>query len=242
MTPALALALAALACVPLLGAAQGQTIPHITMSADSDVYGPGDTIFVNGLVERENGGAVTVRVLSPSGAVVAVGQVIPDGRDWSWALPAEFDAPGTYTILAHYSLTGDPEKRAATTFVYTVAEKGHVMVNGTAHVISYVGDPAVSAHTDATDSLIYVTFVGPSGGVMTIPAELYSGDLVAVEGGTITLLPDGSYAYSTDSNTLVLAADAVAVPEFGAVMLAAAGAAAAIPALRRFRAVAGPRE
>ena len=242
MTPALALALAALACVPLLGVAYGQTIPYITMSADSDVYGPGDTIFVNGLVERENGGAITVRVLSPSGAVVAVGQVLPDGRDWSWALPAEFDVPGTYTILAHYSLTGDPERRAAATFVFVTAEEGSVTVDGTEHAISYVGDPVVSAHTDATASLIYVTFEGPSGGVMTIPAELYTGELVAVEGGMLTPLPDGSYAYSTDSDTLVLAADTVAVPEFGAAMLAAAGAAAAIPALRRFRAVAGPRE
>lgn len=228
-------------------AAYAQTIPHITMSTDSDVYESGQDIRVGGLVSVDNGGAVTIRVMSPTGAVVAVGQVMPDGRDWSWSLPAEFDAPGTYTVLAHYSLTGDPDRRAAATFVYTMAEKGSVAVDGTAAVdgteysISYVGDPIVSVHTDATDSLIYITFDGPSGGVMTVPAELYTGELVAVEGGMITPLPDGTYAYSTDSGTLVLAADTVAVPEFGAAMLAAAGAAAAIPALRRFRA-AGPPE
>lgn len=248
MRVALLVMLAAVVASSAAHAAYAQTIPHITMSTDSDVYESGQDIRVGGLVSADNGGAVTIRVMSPTGAVVAVGQVIPDGRDWSWTLPAEFDSPGTYTILAHYSLTGDPDRRAAATFVFVTAEKGTVAVeaaaavDGTEHSISYVGDPIVSVHTDAEASLIYITFEGPSGGVMTIPDGLYTGDLVAVEGGMLTPLPDGTYAYSTDSGTLVLAADTVAVPEFGAAMLAAAGAAAAIPALRRFRAVAGPRE
>ena len=219
----------------VVGTAAGQSLPHIQMSTDSDVYGPGETIFLNGLVERESGGAVTILVVSPGGNVVAVGQVMPDGRDWSWSLPAEFDKPGTYTIFAHYTLAGDPEKRAAVSFVYDAAVRGMVHVNGTVHDISYTGDPVLAAHTDAHNALMYLEFDGPAAGVMRLPDGLHEGVLVAVEGGSVTALPDGSYAYSTDSDTLVLAADAVAVPEFGmvAILVSALAVSAALPLARR---------
>ena len=215
--------------------AAAQQVPHLTIHVDSDVYGPGETIHAGGLVGAPHGGAVTIQVISPAGSVVAVGQAMPDGRDWSWAVPAEFGHPGTYTILAHYSLSAERDRTAAATFVYVTAVEGTVTVNGTDLLISYTGDPAVSAYTDAHHFLIYLEFAAPGAtGVMRLPDGLHEGDLVAVEGGSITTLPDGSYAYSADSDTLVLAADAVAVPEFGAALLASAlAASAALPLARR---------
>ena len=231
------MALFAVTAAPFVGvpSAEGQTVPFVQMSVDSGTYGPGETIHVSGLVHRENGGAVAIRVMSPNGAVVAVGQVIPDGRDWSWSLPAEFDLPGTYTIIAHYSLTGDAERRAAASFVFTMAEEGAVLVNGTMHGISYTGDPVLSAYTDPSEGLIYLEFDGPSAGVMRLSEGLHGGGLLAVDGGMLTPLPDGSHAYSTDSGMLVLAADSVAVPEFGMAAALALAAGAAAPALLRRR-------
>ncbi len=235
---ALAAALLAVAAIPAGQPAAAQLVPHLTIHLDSDVYGPGETIHAAGLVGAPHGGAVTIQVISPAGSVVAAGQAVPDGRDWSWAVPAEFGHAGTYTILAHYSLSAERDRTAAATFVYTAAVEGTVQVDGTDMMISYTGDPAASAHTDAHRSLIYVEFASPGAtGVMRLPGGLHSGDLVAVEGGSITALPDGSYAYSADSGTLVLAADAVAVPEFGgaALLVSALAASAALPLARRFR-------
>lgn len=219
------------------GTASAQQLPYISMHADSDVYGPGQTIRVAGLVGEPHGGAVTIRVVSPGGAVVAVGQVMPDGRDWSWSIPAEFGAPGTYTLVAHYMLAASPDRSAAVAFVYDTAAEGAVVVNGTVHEISYTGDPVLAARTDAHNSLLYVEFAGPAGGVMRLPDGLHDGVLVAVEGGSVEELPDGSYAYSTDSDVLVLAADTVAVPEFGgaAVLVSALAASAALPLAGRLR-------
>lgn len=215
------------------GIATAQQLPHVSIHADSDVYGPGQTIYVGGLVGEPHGGAVTIRVVSPGGAVVAVGQAMPDGRDWSWSLPAEFGRPGTYTLIAHYALAAGPDRSAAVAFVYDMAVKGAVVVNGTTYEISYTGDPILAASTDAHNSLIRLEFAGPAGGVMRLPDGLREGNLVAVEGGSVTALPDGSYAYSTDSGMLVLAADAVAVPEFGGAVIVMAAAAAAVPLMRR---------
>ena len=162
--------------------------------------GPGETIHVDGLVGVNHGGAVTIRVMSPMGNVVAVGQVIPDGRDWSWSLPAEFDHAGTYTILANYALAYDAGRYASATFVYDMAVEGTTLVDGTDHLISYTGDPILTAHTDAEASLIYLGFEGPSSGVMRLPDGLHGGNLVVVEGGVVTTLQDGTYAYSGRRN------------------------------------------
>lgn len=229
-------ALVVLGAAPL-GAtlADAQSIPHITVQVDSDVYGPGETVHISGTVDSSHGGAVTIKVISPAGSVVAVGQTTPEDRDWSWQVPAEFAHPGTYTILAYYTLTADPDRRAAATFVYSTAVTGLVEVNGTIFNISYTGDPILSSWTDAESSLIHVVFEGPSNGVMRLPAGLVEGTLVAVSGGTITALPDGSYAYATDSSVLVMTADVVAVPEFGLVVLVLGAAAAASVVLPRLR-------
>lgn len=235
---AVPLAAALLAAAMLAGQpAAAQQVPHLTIHLDSDAYGPGETIRAGGLVGAPHGGAVTIRVMSPAGSVVAVGQATPDGRDWSWAVPAEFGHPGTYTVLAHYSLSAERDRTAAATFVYAMAVEGAIPVNGTDLLISYTGDPAVSAYTDAHRSLVYLEFASPgAAGVMRLPGGLHSGGLVAAEGGSITALPDGSYAYSADSNVLVLAADAVAVPEFAAAPLVSAlAASAALPLARRLR-------
>ena len=219
------------------GTAAAQQLPHISMHADSDVYGPGQTIRVSGLVGGPHGGAVTIQVLSPGGAVVAVGQVMPDGRDWSWSMPAEFGAPGTYTMTAHYALAAGHGRPASVTFVYDSAVEGAVAVNGTMFEISYAGDPILAARTDAHSSLLYVELAGPGAGVMRLPGGLHEGALLAVDGGSVEELPDGSYAYAADSAVLVLAADAVAVPEFGgaAVLVSALAASAALPLAGRLR-------
>lgn len=226
-----------LCMVMLAGAAtaNAQVIPQVSVQADFDVYGPGDTITVNGLVKVPHGGAVTIRVLSPTGNVVAVGQVMADDRNWSWSVPAEFKHAGTYTVLVNHSLTGSEDRYASTTFVYTKAVEGVVVVDGTDLMISYTGDPAMAAYTDAESSLIYIEFDGPSSGVMRLPDGLHGGNLVAVEGGSVTALPDGSYAYSTDSATLVMSADAVAVPEFGVAVSALGAALAAATVAVRLR-------
>lgn len=212
----------------LIGEADAQTIPPISLSADFDVYGPGETIHVNGLVEVNHGGAITIRVLSPTGNVVAVGQVVPENRDWSWSIPAEFQHDGTYTILANYALGRDAGRHASTTFVFTSAVEGIVGVNGTDFAIFYAGDPVTGAYTDAENSLIYIEFDGPASGVLRFSDGLYMGNLVVVEGGSLTALEGGSYAYAADSTTMILSADAVAVPEFGMGVIILLGTTAAL--------------
>lgn len=219
-------------CVVLLciiPIAYAQSMPPISVQIDSDVYGPGQTIRMWGVVDMPHGGAVTIQVISPTGAVVAAGQAIPEGRDWSYMIPAEFSTPGTFTILVHYTLGADTSKRDSATFAYTRAVEGTVSVNGTIHLISYTGDVITSAYTDHTESLLYLELEGAGSGVLRLSPGLAEGMVVAVSGGDVQALPDGSYAYNTDGTTLVLAADAVAVPEFGMAVVPAA--AVGVPAL-----------
>lgn len=210
-----------LCAIPLLlgiGLAHAQSISGISVEVAQDVYSPGDTVQVHGVLHKMHGGAVTIQLLSPNGNIIAVGQVMPTERDWQWSIPAEFDTPGTYTVQAEYSLTKHTIHYATDVFSYTVYQQGEVLVNGTEHLIQYTGDAIHDAYTDGDASLLYIEFEGPGSGVMFLPPGLVQGELLAVDGGAITHIDGGQYAYSVDSNILVLTADAVAIPEFGAAM------------------------
>ena len=131
-----------------------QSIPHIDFATDSDVYVPGQTIHINGIIAMPHDGAITITVMAPNGNIVAIGQVIPDGRDWHYSVPAEFSEPGTYQITAYYALSQDADKMAQATFVYSTAVEGVVMVSDTDYVISFTGDAMLSAYTDSYESTI----------------------------------------------------------------------------------------
>ena len=158
----------------LPGMATAQTLPYISVHTDLDVYGPGQTIHVDGLVGEPHGGAVTIRIVAPNDAVVAVGQVMPQGRDWSWDITAEFGMAGTYTIKASYVLAGH-DRHDTATFIYDRSVGGVVRMNGTSYDISYAGDPILAAYTDPNRNVIYLEFEGPAKGVMRVDHNLYQG-------------------------------------------------------------------
>lgn len=208
--------------------AEAQHIPYHTIQVAQDVYGPGETIHLHGTVKTIHGGAVTIQVMAPSGNIIAVGQVLPDTRDYTWSMPAEFNTSGVYTVQAQYALTSNIKHYATDIFTFVAVESGVVQVNGTDYTIQYTGDVILDAYTDAYDSLLYLTFDGPGSGVMFIPQGLVQGELLAVQGGQVTHVEGGQYAYIVDSDELVLTADAVAIPEFGLAMVVLGVAAAGL--------------
>ena len=201
--------------------AYAQSLPHITMDLDRTVYGPGDTMRISGYVSSIHGGAVSIQIYAPNGNLMVIGQIPIIENRWNWDTVIDFKEPGTYEVIAHYTLSDSTPRQAKVTFLYDVSVSGIVVIEGTnleadISSITYTGDIIKRVYTDPQESLIYFEFNGPSHGIMYIPDIIYEGDLIAVSGGMVTKLPeDGGFVYSTDGNKMILSADSVVIPEFG---------------------------
>ena len=63
--------------------ADSHNIPPVSVSAELPSYGNGDLVNLNGSIrnydpDSDSGKAVTIRIMSPNGSLVGIGQVIPD--------------------------------------------------------------------------------------------------------------------------------------------------------------------
>ena len=65
--------------------ADSHNIPPVSVSAELPSYGNGDLVNLNGSIRNydpdyDSGKAVTIRIMSPNGSLVGIGQVIPDSE------------------------------------------------------------------------------------------------------------------------------------------------------------------
>jgi len=138
----MAILLASVASVALVGAAYAQT--RLTVETDAESYMTGDTITVSGQLNATTiNQPLLLRVLKEEGNLVRIEQVdaAADGSySYSFTAGGLMNTNGTYTVLVDYKTTSEE-----TTFEF-VSTEGPVMqwrpidvnINGTNHRIEYM--------------------------------------------------------------------------------------------------------
>ena len=171
-----AILLASVASVALVGAAYAQTT--LTVATDAESYTTGDTITVTGQLDATNiNQPLLLQVLDEQGNRDRIDQVTvaADGSySYSFTAGGLMNTNGTYTILVNYKTTSEE-----TTFEFVSTDEGPVSwrpidvnINGTNHRIEYMisgsGNRLVSVTGDVETISFLATLSTESDGTLSL--------------------------------------------------------------------------
>jgi predicted secreted protein with PEFG-CTERM motif len=234
----MAILLASVASVALVGAAYAQT--ELTVETDQDSYVTGDMITVTGQLTATNiNQPLLIQVRDPQGSIDRVDQfnAAEDGSySYSFRAGGTMNTDGTYTVIVSYKGTTSEE----TTFEFDAEEvppeeewqEIEVTINGGTHTIEYMisgsgnsldsvtGDvdlitftAMVTAESDGTLSLRFDEEIFDADDFFAVFVDEVPGDeLPAGQGATNELQID----FEAGTGQIEIVGDRI-IPEFGAI-------------------------
>ena len=221
--------------------ASAQMVEPVIVATDSDSYVEGDMISVNGRVLQKHQGDLSVRVIAPSGNIVALNQIsigFDNTFSFNIATGGLMKESGVYTIEANYSLDARSPRLATTTFMFTAVDTPGIMVDGTEFepLFHIDGGAVLGMHTVPDGNTLVIEIDSSSDGHLsiTLPRDLIDSVLADGSDDSFFVLVGGEevqYVESaTDDDSRTLEIDffggaglieiigtSVAVPEFGTI-------------------------